>query len=159
MASRAGWFPSIESQKYAMPVGNEGKRTFHLLRILISLLPKYRLTFFVLDGFDETGRSLFDPPSRSTLLFVNVLEELLVQDYGSVSIAIFSRPMVKVLAPLLDLADVSVRLSSIEPDLQRYVAIKIERNIRPSMIAAGFESGHDLLDTIRQVLFEAADGL
>lgn len=106
---------------------------YRLVAILMSLIRRNRRTFFVLDGLDlateqaATEQDIVYPPLVPTLneMISFILRELLTQDYGNVSVAISSRPFTNHGPQLFDIADVSVRLSTIEPDLRRYIGIKI----------------------------------
>jgi len=93
---------------------------------------------------------------------VALLRNLLEQDHGNVSIAIFSRYKHEAsLDPLLNLADVSVRVSTIEPSLQQYVHSKIMRLVRPALNEAGPQSASDSssIAAIEEVIVQASDGL
>lgn len=130
------------------------------MEILISLLPEYRRTFFVLDGLDELIR-IDSQGVPANQFIVTILQKLLTQDHSNVSIATFWRPDLVTLNPLLDLADVSIRLSRVEPDPRRYeyITIKVQRIVKPAFIRAGRECDRESLDAIEQVLVEASDGL
>ena len=123
-----------------------GGEESYLISVLFSLLPIFRRTFLLIDGF-ETSRDI-----------VRLTQDVLEQDLGDVSIAIFSRPD-RSLEPLLDIADVSIRLTQIEPDLGQYTRYKIGRVVKPRLIAANLDYDDGFLTTIEKVISGAADGL
>ena len=89
---------------------------------------------------------------------MNFLQDILEQDFGDVSVAIFSEPD-RSLEPLLEIADVSVRLTQIEPYLGQYTRSKIDKTVKPILMAANLDYDDAFLTTIEQVISDAADGL
>ena len=118
----------------------------YLILVLFSLLPMFRRTFLLIDGF-ETPRYMG-----------RLIQDVLEQDLEDVSIAIFSRPD-RSLEPLLDIADVSIRLTQIEPDLGQYTRYKIDGVVKPMLVTATLDYDDGFLATIEQVISGAADGL
>lgn len=86
------------------------------------------------------------------------LQDILEQDFGDVSVATFSKPD-RSLEPLLEIADVSVRLTQIAPDLSQYTRYKIDKTVKPILMAVNLDYDDALLTTIEQVISDAADGL
>ena len=123
-----------------------------LLSLLLSLLVRFRRTFFMIDGPNET---------RTTSDFKNtvkILQEILLQDFGNVSVAVFSRPESR-LEPLLQLADVSIQLTQMEPDLGGYVRVKLNQKVKPLLIAENLDHDDDYLAKIQEIMTEASAGL
>ena len=89
------------------------------------------------------------------------IQPLLEQDFGNVSIAIFSRPG-RYLDPILDLADVSIRLLEAEPSpdtLRGYCRSRVEGRVKPELMTAGFRQPEIWLDDIEDAICKASDGL
>jgi len=128
-----------------------------LEEILMSLLPKFRRTFFFVDGLNHNYVKIGE-----VITVVAMLQNLLEQDYGNISIAIFSRGEHPGLVNhLRNLADVSVRVSTIEPSLQQYVHSKVMRLVQPALVEAGPQSAKDSpsIAAIEEVIVQASDGL
>ena len=92
---------------------------------------------------------------------MNIAQSLLQQDFGNVSIAIFSRPE-RYSDPIFDLADVSIRLLKAEPStdtLRGYCRSKVEAKVMPELITAGFRQPEIWLDDIEDAICGASDGL
>ena len=89
---------------------------------------------------------------------VEIAREILEQDLGNVSLAIFSQPFAE-LEPLLQVADVSIKLTQLEPDLHEYVRLKVIQKVEPMLVAAGLDHDEDSLATIKKVMTEASAGL
>ena len=87
-----------------------------------------------------------------------MLQKILEQDFGNVSIGIFSRPS-SFLDPLLQLADVSIRLARFEPDLSEYIRHKVGQKVKPMLVAAGMDHDEDSMAAIEKVMAEASAGL
>ena len=117
--------------------------------LLASLLIKFRRTFLVIDGLDEL-------PSKKRV--IETLKVLLEQDLGNISIAIFSRPT-SYLEPLLQLADVSIKLTPMEPDLGGYVRLKVDQKVKPLLIAENLDHDEEYLAKIQEIMTEASAGL
>ena len=123
-----------------------------LRSVLQSLFTKFRRTFLFIDGMSDFNG--FDYNKRT----VEFLQAVLEQDFGDVSIAIFSRPL-SLLEPLLQLADVSIRLTRLEPDLSEYTHFKVSRKIKPMLVEANLDHDEDALAVIEKVMGEASAGL
>ena len=89
---------------------------------------------------------------------IEFLQEVLEQDFGNVSIAIFSRPFSS-LEPLLQLADVSIRVTQLEPDLSEYIHFKVSQKVKPMLAKASLDHNEDALAVIEKVMAEASAGL
>lgn len=124
-----------------------------LKSLLISLLPFFRRTFLLID-LDNTSVQGPHPNHR----MVKLLQEVLEQDFGNISMAIFFRPHSS-LETLLQTADVSIQLTQFEPDLGQYVRFRIARIVKPVLVAANLDYDKDLVATIEQTISHAADGL
>ena len=125
----------------------------HCLRsLLASLLTKFRRTFLLVDGLNERTT-----PWNQTAM-TETLRILLEQDLGNISIAIFSRSA-SCPEPLLQLADVSIKLTPIEPDLGGYVGWKVNQKIKPLLIDANLDHDEDYLAKIQEIVTEASAGL
>jgi len=138
----------------------EEKSLQQLEEILMSLLPLFRRTFLFVDGLN--GDFDVEWGSDAVLTTVALLRKLLEQDRGNISIAIFSREKHGAsLGPLLNLADVSIRVSKIEPSLQQYVHSKIMRLVQPALVEAGPQNAKDSpsIAAIEEVIVQASDGL
>ena len=120
--------------------------------LLASLLIKFRRTFLVIDGLDEL------PSIMSRAGVIETLQVLLEQDLGNISIAISSRPT-SYLEPLLQLADVSIKLTPMEPDLSSYVRLKVHQKVKPLLIADNLDHDEDYLAKIQGIMTEASAGL
>ena len=120
-----------------------------LRSLLLSLFTIFRRTFLFIDGLDE---------SRYIHRFIPLLKDVLEQDFGNVSIAVFSRPLPE-LEPLLQLADVTIRLTQFEPDLSEYIRLKIDQDIKPMLAAEYLDHDQDSLAAIEKVMTEASSGL
>ena len=116
--------------------------------VLYSLLPNFRRIFLLIDEYN--------PHLQPSM--VNIVKDILEQDFGNVSIAIYCLPH-STLEPLLEIADVSIRLTQIEPDLGQYIRYKIDRVVKPRLVAANLDYDDGFLATIEQVISGAADGL
>ena len=123
-----------------------------LRSVLQSLFTQFRRTFLFIDGLDVP--SDLDHIKR----LVDLLQEVLEQDFGNVSIAIFSRPLI-LLEPLLQLADVSISVTRLEPDLSEYVNYMVSRKVKPMLAEANLDHDQDALAVIEKVLAEASAGL
>ena len=136
-----------------------------LLLVLKSLFTKFRRTFLLLDGLDELLDN-FDKEMDSMGVncsdylkdMVKFLQEILEQDFGNVSIAIFSRPL-RGLEPLLRHADVSIRVTRLEPDLSAYIHFKVSVKVKPMLVEAHLDHDQDALAVIEKVMAEASAGL
>ena len=90
-----------------------------------------------------------------------IIQSLLEQDFGNVSVAIFSRPE-RSLEPILDLADVSIRLLKAEPSpvsLHGYCRSRVEGKVMPELVTAGFRQPEIWLGDIEKAICRASDGL
>ncbi len=121
----------------------------YLQSILASLFTQFRRTFLIIDALDK---------SRFLEGMLEIAREILEQDFGNVSIAIFSRPCDK-LEPLLQVADVSIRLTQLEPDIDEYVRLKVIQKVKPMLADAGLDHDEDSIATIQKVITEASAGL
>ena len=79
-----------------------------LQSLLASLLIKFPRTFLLFDGLDQIKFT------QKRAGVIETLQVLLEQDFGNISIAIFCRPD-SYLEPLLQLADVFIELTPMEP--------------------------------------------
>ena len=128
------------------------RRHVFLLQALFSILPNFRRTYIILDGFARGAakeHELTDIPS------------LLEQDFGNVSIAIFSRDH-KQFDPIMELADVSIRLLKAEPSantLRGYCRSRVEGKVKLELVTAGFRQPEVWLDDIEKAICNASDGL
>ena len=89
------------------------------------------------------------------------IRALLEQDFGNVNIAIFSRPNRSV-NPILDLADVSIRLLKAEPSpdsLLGYCRSRVEGKVMPELVTAGFRQPEIWLGDIEKAICAASDDL
>ena len=86
------------------------------------------------------------------------LQEILEQDFGNVSIAIFSTPK-PLLESLLQLSDVTIKLTQLEPDLGEYIHRKVFQKVKPELVAASMDYDENTLTTIENVMAEASAGL
>lgn len=120
-----------------------------LRSLLLSLFTIFRRTLLFIDGLDE---------SRYTHRFLPLLKDVLEQDFGNVSIAVFSRPLPE-LEPLLQLADVTIRFTQFEPDLSEYIRLKVDQDIKPMLAAEYLDHDQDSLAAIEKVMTEASSGL
>ncbi|KAL8711190.1 MAG: hypothetical protein Q9220_004335 [cf. Caloplaca sp. 1 TL-2023] len=125
-----------------------------LLSILKSLLPMFRRTFLLIDGIEDLpGREGNGPPANEV---VELLQNILEQHHGDVSIATFTRVPP---APLLQIADVSIRLAHVEPNLETYTSFLIHTKVKPALRDANPSYNEDLLAEIESTIIEAAHGL
>ena len=133
---------------------NENRRRWEtgLRQVLWSLLTRFRRTFIIIDGLTEMKYA------KQVESMVLIIRALLEQDFGNVSIAIFSRSEIS-LVPLLELADVSVKVSQVEPDLSEYVRLKVTQTVKPLLNAGGLDYDDESLATIEGVINEASTGL
>ena len=116
-----------------------------LTSLLISILPKFQRTYILLDGLDEIRTRSTVPSNQfhylqdqaaSTARLFEILESLLEQNLGNVSVATFSRPLPTHFDTILALADVSIRLLRVEyqsADIARYVNLKVGKLIKPEL--------------------------
>ena len=149
----AEWsFKALNRPDLPTPLKDREAGESGLQQILESLIAKFRRTFFIIDGLDETS---YVPDLKRMVL---VLQNLLEQDLGNVSIAIFSRPT-RLLEPLLQLADVSIKSTQLEFDLSDYVWFKVDQKVKPMLLAENFFHDEESLALIRSVMIEASAGL
>ena len=135
-----------------------------LLHALFSILPNFRRTYIILDGLDTCGTGDDDSHARMVTETFGVIRSLLEQDFGNVSIAIFSRPERSLdnPNPIFDLADVSIRLLKAEPSpdtLHGYCRSRVEGKVMPELEIAGFRQPEIWLDDIENAISRASDGL
>ena len=146
--------PTIQ-KRYNLPLISNASRTAWtrcLRSLLASLLIRFRRTFHLIDGLDEMLAT------QNQAEAIETLQVLLEQDLANISIAIFSRP-VSCLEPLLQLADVSVKLTQVEPDLGGYVRFKVNQKVKPLLIATNLDHDEDYLAKIQEIMTEASAGL
>lgn len=135
-----------------------------LLQALLSILPNFRRTYIIVDGWfescvfsnDEWGHRRGRAKDE-----LNIIPSLLEQDFGNVSIAIFSR-LKSSIASITDLADVSIRLLKAEPSfdtLRGYCRSRVECKVKPELVTAGFRQPEVWLDDIEVAICNASDGL
>ncbi len=145
------------------------QRSEHHLHALCSILSLFRRTYIIVDGLDN-----FSLPSLPGKPFIHddsfimraneisaIIQSLLEQDFGNVSIAIFAKPE-NYLDPILDLADVSIRLLKAEPSpdtLRGYCQNKVNGKVMPELVTAGFRQPEIWLDDIEDAICRASDGL
>ena len=132
----------------------------YLLHALFSILPNFRRTYIVLDGLDTRGGG-DDSSVKRAKEISTIIQPLLEQDFGNVSIAIFSRPE-RCLDPIFDLADVSIRLLEAEPSpdtLRGYCRSRVKGKVMPELVTAGFRQPEIWFDDIEKAVFRASDGL
>lgn len=160
------WIIQLASQRQSLPVGLltenltlkdfcnnirpaelSDTRESCLKFLLFSLLAEFRRTFLLIDVF-----------RHSSGIMVNILKDVLQQDLGDVSIAIFSQPD-RSLEPLLKIADVAIRLTQIEPDLGQYTRYKIDKVVKPMLVAANLDYDDGFLTAIKAIISGSADGL
>ena len=134
----------------------------YLLHALFSILSNFRRTYIIIDGLDYSGGKANGALSRRRFTEITTMIQLLLeQDFGNVSIAVFSRPG-RDLDPVLDLADVSIRLLKAEPSpdtLHRYCRSRVEAKVMPELVTAGFRQPDIWLDDIEDAICGASDGL
>ena len=138
----------------------------YVLQVLFSILPKFRRTYIILDGLDTCGK--LDTCGEDYVLNAKraqeipaIIQSLLEQDFGNVSIAIFSRPE-RYLDPIFELADVSIRLLKAQPSpdtLRGYCRGRIEGKVEPELVTAGFQKPEIWLADIENAICRASDGL
>ena len=91
----------------------------------------------------------------------DLIQYLLEQDFGNVSIAIFSRPT-ESFEPIVELADISIRLLKVEAppsSLRGYTQRKIKEYIEPNLVAAGYNRPGAWFTDIEHSFVAASDGL
>lgn len=133
-----------------------------LLQALFPILSNFRRTYIILDGLDF-GAGVDDDSlaERRVKEISAIIQSLLEQDFGNVSIAIFSRRG-RNLDPIFDLADVSIRLLKAEPlpdTLRGYCRSRVEAKVMPELVTAGFRQPYIWLDDIEAAICGASDGL
>ena len=136
-----------------------------LRSVLQSLFTTSRRTFLLIDGLNELTDEVSQTDelddiigSRYAKHMVEFLQEVLEQDFGNVSIAVFSRPL-KLLEPLVQFADVSIRLTQLEPDLTEYTHLRVGQKVKSALVEADLNHDQDSLAAIEQVMREASAGL
>ena len=142
------------------------QRSDHHLHALFSILSSFRRTYIIMDGLDSClpGNPLVREGDYSYLRAKRIsvlVQSLLEQDFGNVSIAIFSRPS-RSLHSIFDLADVSIRLLKAEPSpgtLRRYCRSRAEDKVKPELVTAGFRQPEIWLDDIENAICGASDGV
>lgn len=148
----SGWDTVPTDAPYKHWVSWYQRRHVFLLQALFSILPNFRRTYIILDGFARRASNEYDS---------NDIPSLLEQDFGNVSIAIFSRDH-KRLDPIMELADVSIRLLKAEPSantLRGYCRTRVEGKVKPELVTAGFQQPEVWLDDIEKAICNASDGL
>ncbi|KAL8829683.1 MAG: hypothetical protein Q9170_006070 [Blastenia crenularia] len=127
-----------------------------LLSTLLWLLPIFRRTFLLIDGIDVNMKKVSDYHTASSNTIIKLLHSILEQDHGDVSIATFAR----VTPPsLLEIADVSIRLAQLKPDLNQYSTFKIQTKVKPTLADAHLGHDGDLLSNFGSIISETAHGL
>lgn len=139
------------------------RRNESLLQALFSILPNFRRTYIIVDRFEACAPAPSNSfrQSQRAKLELDIIPSLLEQDFGNVSIAIFSRDD-KHLDPVIELADVSIRLLKAEPSpdsLRGYCRPRVERKVKPELVTAGFRQPEVWLDDIEKAICNASDGL
>ena len=132
----------------------------YLLHALFSILPNFRRAYIILDGLDTRGKG-DDSLLRRAKEISAIIQSLLEQDFGNVSIAIFSRPETY-LDSIFDLADVSIRLLKAAPSpdtLRGYCRSRVKGKVMPELVTAGFRQPEIWFDDIEEAVFRASDGL
>ena len=143
--------PADASQEQQNSWDQRHHKSFH--QELFSILSNFRRTYIVLDGLEDGGSEVMHA--------LKIVPSLLEQDFGNVSIAIFSR-VHTALASITDLADVSIRLLKAEPSpdtLRGYCRSRVERKVKPELVSAGFRQPEVWLDDIERAICNASDGL
>ena len=137
----------------------------HRLRALFTILSLFRRTYIILDGLDSSQFSLSPAgggnDSANAKKISTIIQPLLEQDFGNVSIAGFFRAE-EFYGHMFDLADVSIRLLKAEPStnaLRRYCRDRVESKVKPELVTAGFRQPEDWLDDIEEAICNASDGL
>lgn len=134
----------------------------YLLQALFPVLFNFRRTYIILDGLDFGAGVDDDLLVESRVKEISaIIQSLLEQDFGNVSIAIFSRRG-RNLDPIFDLADVSIRLLKAEPSpdtLRGYCRSRVEAKVMPELVTAGFRQPDIWLDDIEAAICGASDGL
>ena len=123
---------------------DQRRATNSLTKFLISLLPKFRRTYILLDGLDEVlptdvpdGIDGLMASAASVTDLLAMLTLLLEQDLGNVNVATFARPVPE-LNKVLELSDVSIRLLKVEYqalEIRKYVRLKMKMSIRPALLS------------------------
>ena len=136
----------------AIPGLSYGRPLFHSAN--------FRRTYLILDGL---GFGAYDNASavRTDKEMSAFIQLLLEQDFGNVNIAVFCRPN-RILDPILDLADVSIRLLKAEPSpdsLHGYCRSRVEGKVIPELVTAGFRQPEIWLGDIEDAICGASDGL
>ena len=134
-----------------------------LLQALFSILPNFRRTYIIVDGFESYAiwPDAWGHRSQRAKDEFNLIPSLLEQDFGNVSIAVFSRDH-KQLDPIIELADVSIRLLKAEPSpntLRGYCRSRVEGKVKPELVTAGFRQPEIWLDDIELAIYNSSDGL
>ena len=142
--------PQRWNDRYSQLAWEAGLRS-----VLQSLFTKFQRTFLFIDGLSEFNDGFDFYCNKRTVEF---LHRVLEEDFGNVSIAIFTRPL-SFLEPLLQLADVSIRVSRLEPDFAEYIRFKVSNKVKPMLAEANVDHGQDALAVIEKVMAEASAGL
>ncbi|KAL8951744.1 MAG: hypothetical protein Q9222_002294 [Ikaeria aurantiellina] len=116
-----------------------------LLRIFFSLLPRFRRTFLLIDGLGE------DDHER-----IEMLQSILGQGHGDVSVATFARVTP---TSLLQDADISIRLAHFQPNLDQYTSFRIHTKVKPALRDVHLSYDEDFLSRVGSIISEAAHGL
>ena len=162
----ATWMVQLALRDSRVPVGWRALSGLplreRLLQAFLSILPFFQRTYIILDGLDSylcgEGDDVREGRADEISAFI---QPLLEQDFGNVSIAIFSRPE-RSLDLVFDLADVSIRLLKAEPSpdtLRGYCRSRMDRKVEPELVAAGFRQPKVWLDDIETAICNASDGL
>ena len=153
--------PANASKKQQDSWYQRHQESFH--QALFSILSNFRRTYIVLDGLIKGTFWNGDEHHGSEMVMhaLKIIPSLLEQDFGNVSIAIFSR-VHTALASITDLADVSIRLLKAEPSpdtLRGYCRSRVEGKVKPELVTAGFRQPKAWLDDIETAICNASDGL
>ena len=127
--------------------------------LLCALLSKFRRTYIIIDGVDVIDRYYNSGLVAAEMR--GLIQSLLEQDFGNVSIAIFSRPT-ESLTPVIELADVSIHLLKVEAppsNLREYTQKKIREYIKPAFVTAGYRSPGAWSLDLEDCITGASDGL
>lgn len=134
----------------------------NFLQAFFSILSNFRRTYIILDGLEFREVWTGDGDYELRVKYAHdIIPALLEQDFGNVSIAVFSS-LDKHLKPVLELADVSIRLLKAEPSpdtLRGYCRSRMDRKVEPELVAAGFRQPKVWLDDIETAICNASDGL
>lgn len=120
--------------------------------VLESLLAKFRRTFLLIDGLERLKER------GAVKEMIVMVQDVLEQALGDVSIATFSRPLSS-LEPLFQLADVSIKLTQFEPDLSEYIRRKVGQKVKPILATAGLDHDDDSIAAMEKVMASASAGL